>query len=177
MLTRDCFESVNKEHRYILKIDWDPSKLRVCFVMLNPSTANKNFDDPTSLKVTKFADRWGYGGLDIVNLFAYRSPQPSALLSFGTSATSITHIIGGRVVNNNWIRESAKKADLIVCGWGRFGELFGRDMEVMRVLTEEVKKPTWCFKLNANSTPKHPLYVPDDAELTAYSFKQLMAAR
>ena len=52
---------------------------QVAFIMLNPSQANAEQDDPTIRACSQFAKRWGYNQLNIVNLFAYRATQPSML--------------------------------------------------------------------------------------------------
>src|SRR5258707_10232275 len=53
----------------------------VLFVMLNPSTADGQGDDPTIRKCVGFAQRWGYDRMKVVNLFAYRATDPRMLLS------------------------------------------------------------------------------------------------
>ena len=47
---------------------------------LNPSTADENKDDPTIRRCNSFANDWGYGGLCMTNLFAYRATDPSVVL-------------------------------------------------------------------------------------------------
>src|SRR4051812_23768502 len=49
------------------------------FVMLNPSTANAEEDDPTLKKCVSYAKREGFAEVRIVNLFAWRSPHPKEL--------------------------------------------------------------------------------------------------
>ncbi len=66
-------------YRYHLSRDWVPNGRRAVFVMLNPSTADAERDDPTIRKCTGFADRWGCGGYDVVNLYAYRATKPAEL--------------------------------------------------------------------------------------------------
>ena len=40
--------------------------------MLNPSTADAQTNDPTIRRCLQFAQAWGYGTLEVVNLFAFK---------------------------------------------------------------------------------------------------------
>ena len=51
----------------------------VCFVTLNPSTADAMADDPTIRRCQRFAWDWGFDRLSVVNLFALRAPDPQEL--------------------------------------------------------------------------------------------------
>jgi hypothetical protein len=66
------------EYRYALHRQWSPEPPMV-FIMLNPSTAGSDNDDPTIRRCIGFAERENRGGIIVVNLFAYRSPSPAAL--------------------------------------------------------------------------------------------------
>ena len=74
IISKDCL------YRYSLGRTWDASKERVLFIMLNPSTADAIKDDATIKKCVGFAQRWGYGGITVGNLFALRSRDPNGLL-------------------------------------------------------------------------------------------------
>lgn len=77
------------KYRYALGRAWDPEPdpedafavVRPVFsiVMLNPSTANHTFDDPTIKKCIHFAKQEGCGQLLVRNLFAYRATHPREL--------------------------------------------------------------------------------------------------
>lgn len=58
---------------------WDDSLPKVMFVGLNPSTADETEDDPTIRRCVHFAERWRYGGIYMLNLFAYRATNPDEL--------------------------------------------------------------------------------------------------
>ncbi|MCL6576102.1 DUF1643 domain-containing protein [Kyrpidia sp.] len=66
-------------YRYSLTREWDASKPRVVFIMLNPSTADDDQDDNSVKRCIGFAKKWGFGSLEVVNLFAYRTPNPEKL--------------------------------------------------------------------------------------------------
>ncbi|TMF61888.1 MAG: DUF1643 domain-containing protein, partial [Chloroflexi bacterium] len=64
--------SADRRYRYRLWRRWDGARPVVAFVMLNPSTADARRDDPTIRRCIGFAKSWGFGGVEVVNLFAYR---------------------------------------------------------------------------------------------------------
>lgn len=68
-----------EEYRYTLWRTWEKGKPILVFVMLNPSTADHAKNDPTIKRCIDFAKRLGFGGIIVINLFAYRSKRPSML--------------------------------------------------------------------------------------------------
>lgn len=68
-------------YRYTLTRVWEEERPRVCFVMLNPSTADASQEDPTIRRCLSFARSWGYGSLEVVNLFAWRATKPTDIFS------------------------------------------------------------------------------------------------
>ena len=71
--------SQDNKYRYQLSRIWDNEKPTVLFIMLNPSTADADADDPTIRRVVNFAKSWGYGGVFVGNLYAFRSTDPKGL--------------------------------------------------------------------------------------------------
>src|SRR5258708_25884820 len=65
-------------YRYELTRRWD-SRPMVTWVMLNPSIADAEVDDLTVTKCCGFTQRWGWGGIRVVNLFALRATNPKEL--------------------------------------------------------------------------------------------------
>ena len=68
-------------YRYELRREWAPGPTAV-FVMLNPSSADAEIDDPTIRRLAGangFARHCGCGSLLVVNLYALRSADPAAL--------------------------------------------------------------------------------------------------
>ncbi|MEO7003154.1 MAG: DUF1643 domain-containing protein [Ktedonobacterales bacterium] len=62
------------DYRYLLWRTWDEAQPRLLWAMLNPSTPDG--EDPTVRRCKDFSQRWGYGSMEIVNLFAYRTSNP-----------------------------------------------------------------------------------------------------
>jgi len=68
---------VDGQYRWTLERVWRAGP-HVCWIMLNPSTADHLIDDPTILRCIHFTQLWGYGGFVVVNLYPFRSPNPAA---------------------------------------------------------------------------------------------------
>lgn len=82
-------------HRYSLWRHWDPSKKRrATWVMLNPSTADAMQDDPTIRKCIGFTKRLtgDFGGIVVVNLFAYRATEPRELVMARNAGADIVGV-------------------------------------------------------------------------------------
>ena len=71
--------SKDKKHRYELSRHWDLSKSDILFIMLNPSIANENIDDPTIKRLINFTKKFNYGGFFVANLFTYITPYSKTL--------------------------------------------------------------------------------------------------
>lgn len=151
-------------YRYRLWRVWAPSDGSVCWVLLNPSTADAETDDPTVRKCMAFAKRWGKGAIEIVNLFAWRATDPKALL-----LAERDHDIWGGMKNEHAVRGAAVNASIVVCGWGGSGGALGRQWgrEVSQTLREFGVR-LQCLDVNADGTPAHPLYLPYAAELVPF---------
>ncbi len=126
--------------------------------MLNPSTADAAQDDPTIRRCISFAKREGFGRLEVVNLYAFRSPSPSVL--FAAPDT-----VGPG--NDHEIEAALDRADSVVAAWGNHAEQ-ERVTEVA-LLIERSGKVSSCFGLTKLRQPKHPLYLPSDTELIPLS--------
>ena len=125
------------------------------FVMLNPSTADADDDDPTIRRCVGFAKSWGYERLEVVNLFAYRATSPRSLLA-------LTHEhdpVGWD--NQRHVEIATHSAGVVVCAWGSHGTHLQQDQTVQGWISP----PTFALGFTASGQPRHPLYLRADASL------------
>lgn len=137
-------------YRYVLSRQWPHGQGRAVFILLNPSTADANRDDPTIRRCMGFAHDWGYARLEVLNLFAYRATKPDdlrrALQPEGPS-------------NRRYLRRAVKDADLVLLAWGIHGSWRHQNEEVLTLLRKAGSRPT-CLGRTAEGHPKHVLYLP-----------------
>ena len=131
-------------YRYELRRTWDSEKDWVLFICLNPSTADHEAEDNTSRVCINYAKRWGYGGLVIANLFAYRSTDPSELYK-------VSDPVGKD--NDKYLKRLSCDASDTVCAWSDDGGYLDRDLAVLPLL----RSPK-CLVMLKSGRPGHPLY-------------------
>lgn len=129
----------------------------IVFILLNPSTADEVRDDPTVARCRRFAARWGFSEVIVLNAFAFRSTDPSAL-------RKVNDPVGpenDRVIKEaiDWI--SHRKGGELVCGWGNHGAYLNRS-RALRSLLEPY--PALAFPLTKSGEPGHPLYLPNSVK-------------
>ena len=136
----------------------------VAFLMLNPSTADVVNDDPTITRCRGFARDWGYKRLEIINLFAWRSPHPKDLakayrpIKQGDLEGSVWDPVGPN--NNQHILSVATAADIVIAAWGANGDKHGRNTEVLEMLWNyRLDKKVHYLALTKHKHPRHPLYL------------------
>lgn len=143
-----------ERYRYTLHREWlGAGRGRVCWVMLNPSTADDTHDDPTIRRCVRFSAAWGYDGLVVVNLFALRSTDPNVLL-MDTDP--------GGPENDDAIRRAAASASLVVAAWGAHRAMRrGRRDQRMYDL---ISAPLHCLGTTRDGHPRHPLRLRADTQ-------------
>lgn len=165
----DAIFSECTRFRYRLDRGWPGGTGILPFLLLNPSTATATVNDNTITRCMWFARHFGYNGLFILNLFAFRGTDPRSLLQ---AVNDGLDPIGGHE-NDRHIDEVVKMVDggPIVCGWGSHPFL----RNLLRVRAEQVVKRLRgaganlrCFDHNADGMPKHPLYLPKTSQLIEY---------
>jgi hypothetical protein len=148
-----------RTYRYTLARTWNASAPTLCWILLNPSTADERKLDPTLRRCLGFSRAWGFGSMVVVNLFALRSPYPRKVYAARDP-------IGPK--NDMHIRRAAGTASQVIVGWGVHGKLCGRDAAVLKLLAEH-KVRVWCLGMTKDCHPKHPLYVAASTDLVHFS--------
>lgn len=143
-------------YRYLLTRRWAPTRPAdtIAFILLNPSTADENVDDPTIRRCVGFAKTLGYGGLVVANLFALRSTDPGLL---------VHHVDPIGPDNDKWLHEVARKSQQLICGWGCGGIIHRRGTQVLKLLSEAGASPK-ALKITARGHPAYPLYLRHDLQ-------------
>src|SRR4051794_17157234 len=134
--------------RYLLWRKWSHRPI-ANFLMLNPSTADELKLDPSCTRARVYAERWGFGGLIVTNLFAWRATDPDKMKSAAEPV--------GRG-NDAAILEAAREAKLVVCAWGNHGAHLGRSARIASLLCD-AGVGLQVLKMNAGGEPAHPLYL------------------
>lgn len=140
------------KYRFALWRIWDEDKPIITFVGLNPSTANEDTNDPTIRRVIRFANRWGYGGVYMMNLFPLVTPNPKDLLTkpIPKWAQRLNDSLLGKII------------DHVVFAWGSFPEAKEKGEQIAARVKGQ------ALAINKDGSPRHPLYVPAKTELIPY---------
>ena len=149
---------VSGRYRYSLWRAWSAYHPRIAFVLLNPSTADEQRNDPTIRRCMGFARAWDFGSLEVVNLFAYRATDYRELIK-------VSDPIGEE--NNYFLLHAVERCSTVVLGWGNRGMLLGRDRQVMSLLIG--RNDVHCLGITKDGQPLHPLYVKSDTNLELFS--------
>jgi hypothetical protein len=147
--------SQDNKYRYQLSRIWDNEKPTVLFIMLNPSTADADADDPTIRRVVNFAKSWGYGGVFVGNLYAFRSTDPKALkhTEDPVGEENISHV-----------QSLIGLTDKVVYAWGN-------NQREPEWLCNLVETP-YCIDISKKGIPKHPLYLKNNLQPQLYISSQ-----
>jgi hypothetical protein len=144
------------KYRYRLWREWNPStgKKPILFIMLNPSTADERVLDPTVRRCLGYAMSWGFGKMEVCNIFALRSTDPKELYS-------VKDPVGEG--NDEAIQQAAIDAEMVIAAWGIHGLYRNRSNEIPKIVCELAGKPLFCLTTTKKGgQPGHPLYLKAD---------------
>lgn len=128
----------------------------VTWILLNPSTADEDLDDPTIRRCIAFSRAWHFDELTIVNAYAWRSTDPKGLRSPECVAA------GGPVGEGNdaAIADAIDRSILVVCGWGKHLQP-ARRASLALLLDKQglAADQLTALQRNGDGSPAHPLYL------------------
>lgn len=143
-----------RKYRYLLQRQPGP---QLTIIMLNPSTADGELDDPTIRRCRAFAAREGYRGISVMNLYALRSTDPAGLWA-------VADPVGPE--NDMYIKAMTSGGGVVLCAWGANAERRRVDA-VLAILRKNAATPV-CLGTTKHGHPRHPLYVRSDQPFTPY---------
>lgn len=169
IMHREAVIDPTGSYRYSLIREWVSTKPRVIWIMLNPSTADSQEDDPTIDACIRFTKKWGFGSFEVVNLFAYRSKDPDDLEEVDKSTAIGTE-------NLKYISEALERSDLIVTAWGENGKIHKRnqDDELISLFSNYQLK---CLDILKGGEPRHPLYFCTENTLKDYELRKIITVK
>ena len=147
-------------YRYLLTRTWgDAAGPLVVWIMLNPSTADADVDDPTIRRCIRFSRERGFARLSVVNLFALRATNPKALMSAKDP-------VGPE--NYDYVRGAVQMASLVVAAWGAGLAATGYYPPVDDWRAENAEYSPVCLGRTKDGHPRHPLYVSNSTPFMPY---------
>lgn len=157
-LESDALISLCGKYRYWLNRWWDKTLPLAVFIMLNPSNADAVDDDPTIDCCVRLAKREGYGGIHVVNLFAYRTPKRETL-------ADLEDPVGPD--NDRHILAATRLGAVTIVAWGAYVAVPTRPEKVLKVLRATTSNLKWIERLKGGQ-PRHPLYLRKKATLVEF---------
>lgn len=152
-------------YRYVLWRTWAQGKGHVTFIGLNPSTADENKDDPTIRRCIGFTKAWGFGGIYMLNIFAFRATNTKEL-------KRASEPVGPK--NDEFLKMYLDPIGLNIACWGTLGAYRHRGYYVTSLLGKDNLS---CLGMTQNGQPRHPLYLKRDIEPETLSIFDVSIAK
>ena len=139
------------------------------FIMLNPSTADADQDDPTIRRCIGFARQWRCARLIVANVFAIRSTDPRVMLAAKEPIGADTNAAITQAATDaaGPFRAGDGFPGPVVCAWGNHGSHRNRDLDILFMLAGLGIRPQ-CLGETATGQPRHPLYVRGSTALETF---------
>lgn len=146
--------SLCERYRYSLGRGWDGGLPTLAVIGINPSTADHETDDATIRRCVGFARDSGFGGLMMLNLFAWRDKDVRGL-------SAADDPVGPE--NDHELLRVTNVCDLTVWASGPPRKvpprLRARFATVERML-RDAKRTLHALAFTADGYPSHPLFLP-----------------
>lgn len=153
-MRKKAFFSDCGKYRYQLYRIWDEALPLAMCVGLNPSTANSDDNDPTIERLIALLKGNGYGGFHMMNLYGLISSNPEDLRKHSNPVGE----------NYKWVYPIRDLCDSVIFCWGNFKQAQHFGKKLIAKYPEAL-----CFGVNANGSPKHPLYLRANTKILKYN--------
>lgn len=151
-------------YRYVLTRKIEQPEHRtpstVCWVMLNPSTADADTDDPTIRRCMGFSKRLGFTSMRVVNLLAYRATDPRELWKAKIP-------IGETILNQEAVRDQVALSSVVIAAWGAAPQAVPHARRLWNAVLRQ--RIIDCLGTTKSGAPKHPLYLAKNTPCVAWN--------
>jgi hypothetical protein len=151
--------SADRKYRYTLYRAWHATRPLGAFIGANPSYADEEREDTTVTKCMRFAQRWEWGGMFMLNVRAYVSTWPEFVPpgdeGVGPHNDEIILYVVRRLLSGQ----------NIVAAWGHLG---GDHALVLARLLAECGVRLLCLGVTRANEPRHPSRIGYNSELVAW---------
>lgn len=137
-------------------------------IMLNPSQAGADEDDPTIRRGKDFTVRLGKKRLVVCNLFSHIATNPDELWK----AVPVPVTDANKVLRKEF--SCITKLDTVVCAWGarpkpvRTFTQWEKRVAFIHELSNEFGVVLYCLGKTSKGDPKHPLYLSKESQLELF---------
>ena len=134
--------------RQRLRIRWADGRV-LLVIGLNPSRANEERTDASTVKVEGLAKREGFGAFEWANLYPFIATDPADLRAAGYPLGDDADL---------HLRQAIAVADAVAVAWGANAHGLARPAEVLSLLRQAGARPL-CWGTTKQGHPRHPLYL------------------
>lgn len=150
---------------------WDDALPLAAWLMLNPSKADGEIDDPTSLRVTHFTRKLGAGGWIGVNIIPHRATNPADMLSALARGLITAEMLSS---NMDHILQASREARWHVAAFGVVHRDLGWHRRRALEQFERRAERLLCLGTSPGGWPLHPLArgkfaIRNDVELVPWT--------
>jgi hypothetical protein len=151
--------TIGGPYRFELRLVWAEGPLLIT-VGLNPPGGSDMSPSPTLNVLANYARRNRFGGVVLLNLFAWKATQPAhlfAALARGEDVVCLEHNSFTCLKTRLAEHHRREHEDVVAPCWGKHGQRRGQ--EFLRFLGPEyIANHVRCFGLNRDGSPVHPLH-------------------
>lgn len=160
--------TIDGDYRWQLTRIWEPSRECLVYVMLNPSRADAETDDPTLRRCVGFADSNGYGAVVIVNLLPYRTRSPKKLNAWYGQFFGRDPVLFRTIVAMNYAKiEFEVRGKDVVLAWGAHGLHYQLESNKAEGIALRYARSVFTLgHRTRDAQPRHPLYLAGDTRLS-----------